>query len=188
MRWDRLFTDLEAQLEAADAAEFAGEVVERTRIEVGALRLVDRLRAALESTVRLTCLGSEQVAGRLRRVGPDWLLVAERPEREAVVPLTAVTSVAGLGPWSAAEADGARGVLAARLDLRYALRGVARDRAGVALTLCDGTALAGTVDRVGADFVEVAEHPAGELRRARAVRQVRTVPLPALSVIRTSSL
>jgi hypothetical protein len=188
MRWDRLFTDLEAQLDAADAAEFAGEVVERTRIEVGALRLVDRLRAALDTTVRLTCLGSEQVAGRLRRVGPDWLLLAERPEREALVPLAAVTSVAGLGPWSSADAGGASGVVAGKLNLRYALRGVARDRAGVALTLWDGTALAGTVDRVGADFVEVAEHPAGELRRVRAVRQVRTVPLHALAVIRTSSI
>jgi hypothetical protein len=185
MRWDRLFTDLEAQLEAADAAEFAGEVVERTRIEVGALRLVDRLRAALGATVRLTCMGSDQVVGRLHRVGPDWLLLAERPEREAVVPLAAVTSVAGLGPWSSTDSGG---VVAAKLDLRYALRGVARDRAGVALTLCDGTALAGTVDRVGKDFVEIAEHPAGELRRARAVRQVRTVPLHALSVIRTSSI
>jgi hypothetical protein len=188
MRWDRLFTDLEAQLEAADAAEFAGEVVERTRIEVGALRLVERLRAALDATVRLTCVGQEQVAGRLLRVGPDWVLVAERPEREAVVPLTAVTSVAGLGPWSSPGAGGASGVVAAKLDLRYALRGVARDRAGVVVTLVDGTVVAGTVDRVGADFVEIAEHPAGELRRARAVRQVRTVPLPALSVIRTRAI
>ncbi len=78
MRWERLFADLEAQAAAADAAELAGEVVERTRIEVAALRLVDRLRAAVGHPVRLSCVGGEQVAGVLHRAGADWALVAER--------------------------------------------------------------------------------------------------------------
>jgi hypothetical protein len=184
MRWDRLFADLQAQVAAAEAAELAGEIVERTRIEVGALRLRDRLRAALDTPVRLTCLGGEMVAGPLHRVGPDWLLVAERPERDALVALSAVTSVAGLGPLTAPPAE--LGVVEAKLDLRYALRGVSRDRAGVTLTLHDSTSVSGTIDRVGADFIEVAEHPTGELRRAHTVRQVRTVPLTALAVVRTT--
>jgi hypothetical protein len=184
MRWERLFDDLRAQLEASEAAEFAGELVERTRIEVGALRLRDRLRGALQTPVRLSCLGGEQVLGSLQRVGPDWLLIAERPDRDALVSLAAVTSIAGLGPLSAPPEQ--LGLLEQKLDLRYALRGVSRDRASAALTLCDATAISGTIDRVGADFIEVAEHPAGELRRARAVRQVRTVPLTAVAVVRTS--
>jgi len=182
VRWDRLFDDLQAQIEAAEAAELAGEVTERTRIEVGALHLADRLRAAVDHRVLFTCHGGEKVAGTLRRVGPDWLLVAEHAAREALLPLAAVTSVAGLGPLSA---PGDQGFVAARLDLRYALRGLARDRAGVAVTLGDAGTVVGTVDRVGADFVEIAEHPGGELRRARAVRQVRAVPLAAIAVIRT---
>jgi hypothetical protein len=182
VRWDRLFADLQAQAEAAEAAELAGEITERTRIEVGALRLADRLRPAIDHRVLLTCLGSEKVAGVLRRVGPDWLLVEEHADREALLAMAAVTSVAGLGALSA---PGDQGVVAAKLDLRYALRGLARDRAGVAVTLSDAGSVTGTIDRVGADFVEIAEHPGGELRRARAVRQVRTVPLAAIAVVRT---
>jgi len=64
------------------------------------------------------------------------------------------------------------------------LRGIARDRSAVRLLLRDGSALAGTVDRVGADFVELAAHPAGELRRRVEVRDVLVVPTAALAVVR----
>lgn len=184
MRWERLFADLQAQVEAVEAAELAGEIVERTRIEVGALRFADRLRGALDQRVVLHCIGADKVAGPLRRVGPDWALLDERVDREALVPLAAVASVAGLGALSRPGEDGP---VAAKLDFRYALRGLARDRAGVAVSLLDGSTLMGTIDRVGADFVEVAEHPSGELRRARAVRQLRTVPLPAIAVVRANT-
>jgi hypothetical protein len=184
MRWERLFADLQAQVEAAEAAELAGEVVERTRIEVGALRLADRLRGALDRQVVLHCVGADKVVGILRRVGPDWVLVDERADREALLPLAVVASVAGLGPLSAPGEDG---IVAGKLDFRYALRGLARDRSGVAVALLDGSTIMGTIDRVGADFIEIAEHPTGELRRARAVRQMRTVPLPAIAVVRASA-
>jgi hypothetical protein len=49
----------------------------------------------------------------------------------------------------------------------------------------DGTTVDGTFDRVGADFVELAEHARGEPRRAAAVSRVRTVPLAAVAVVRT---
>jgi len=78
------------------------------------------------------------------------------------------------------------GKVAARLDLGYALRGIARDRSAVSLVLVDGSTCAGTIDRVGADFIEVAEHPAAEARRAEAVIGVRTVPRTALAIVRSS--
>ena len=43
-----------------------------------------------------------------------------------------------------------------------------------------------TIDRVGADFVEVAAHSAGETRRRAEVREVELLPLAAIAVVRRS--
>jgi len=183
MRWEALFADLEGQLEAAQATELAAEVGDRSRAEVGRLRLTDRLRGAVGQPLVVRVAGGAVVNGRLATTGPDWLLLMEGTGRAAVVPTSAVTSVTGLGAFAAE--PGSEGHVAARLDLRFALRGLARDRAGVTVVLIDGTAMVGTLDRVGSDYVELAEHSPGEPRRAAGVRAVRTVPLSAVAVLRS---
>lgn len=185
MRWESLFADLEAGLEAAEAAELAAEVSDRTRAVLARLRLVDRLAAArdAEATVGLRACGLASLSGRLVDLGPDWLLLAEGPGREAVVALAGVLAVSGLGAPS--REPGTEGRVESRLGLRAALRGVARDRSPVSVVLVDGSSLYGTIDRVGADFLEVAEHPPGEHRRAGLVRAVRTIPFTALAAVRT---
>jgi hypothetical protein len=65
------------------------------------------------------------------------------------------------------------------------LKGLARDRAVVQVVLDDGAVLTGTIDRVGADYLELAEHAADEPRRVEAVRGVRAVVLTAVGVVRT---
>lgn len=184
MRWDDLFADLEAQADALERAERAGEVAERTRIELGSIGLLDRLRPAQGSAVRIQLAGGIAVAGSVDRVGVDWLLVSEGDAREVLVALSAVRTVAGLGREAAVPDSG--GTVLARLTLRSALRGLARDRSGVAIHLVDGTALAATIDRVGADFVEAARHPAGEPRRRDMVRDVVLVPIAAIAAVRRS--
>jgi hypothetical protein len=183
VRWQQLFADLEAQLDETSATEFAAEVRDRGRREMSLVRLVDRLRPAVGQAIGIRVLGAGTVQGQLVSVGADWLLMAEAGGREALLPGHAVLGLSGLAAVSAvAHSEGA---VAARLGFGYALRGIARDRAGVTIQLVDGSTLAGTVDRVGADFVELAEHPAGEPRRAAAVRGVKTVPLPAVAIVRT---
>ena len=184
MRWQALFDDLEAQLAAADAAELGAEVADRTRRETALLRLVDRLRPAEGHAVAVALGAVGSVRGRLLDSGPDWLLLEEQGAREVLVPLDAVLGVTGLT--ARAEAPGSEGEVGRRLDLRWALRGLARSRAGVSLVLRDGSVVTGTLDRVGADHVDLAEHAPGEARRPADVRQVRLVPLPALTLVRSS--
>jgi len=181
VRWNELFADLEAQAEALQAAERDAEVAELTRLETSRLTLAGRLGTAVGSTVRIRCLGGAMLSGRLSGCGPGWLLLDEGAGREALLAAAAVTSVAGLGRWS-----GSPGTAVA-LGLGSVLRAVARDRSVLRVGLTDATVLDGTLDRVGADYVELAVHAAGEPRRREEVREVLVLPLGALAVLRRDS-
>ena len=182
MRWKTLFDDLEGQWDAAEAAELAGEVSDRTRREQALLRMVDRLAPARGASLTVTVRGGV-VRGRLVDQGSDWLLLEEAGGHELLVPASGVLGLVGLDGRSAS--PGAQGPVAKRLGLAWALRGLARSRAGVALHLVDGSVATGTLDRVGADHLDLAEHGLGEARRPALVRQVRLVPLAALSHLRS---
>ncbi len=183
-RWQALFDDLEAQAALLADAEQRGEVAERTRLERSRLALPDRLLASAGHPLSLRVLGAGTVAGVLADAGPDWLLVLEGGQRDLLIPLAAVQTVAGVGQRSAPPTP--PDAVTRRLDLRWALRGLARSRSPVALVLADGSGLSGTLDQVGADHVDLAEHAPGEARRAAEVRQVRVVPLAALALVRSS--
>jgi hypothetical protein len=180
MRWTYLFADLESQAAALTGTERESEVAERTRIETGRLTLGGRLRGALGHPVALRCVGIGPCNGVLERVGQDWLLVIGSTGTETLVPLRSLLGVGGLGRHS--EPPPSRTTV--ELGLRSVLRGIARDRAPVRVVLGDGTPVDGTLDRVGADYVEIAEHPAAEPRRPGSVRAVRTVPIGGLGVVR----
>jgi hypothetical protein len=180
VRWDALFTDLEARAHDEHAAELAAEVADRTRVETASLHLVDRLRPTQGHELVVSAAGAT-VRGVLRSVGPDWILIEAAPSRQAVVRLAAVLGLAGVGARSSP--PDSEGRVVARLALASALRAVARDRAPVTITLIDGSSLTGTLDRIGADFAELAEHPIGEPRRVGTVTAVRLVPFRALGVV-----
>jgi hypothetical protein len=186
MRWQQLFADLTAQFSEAEAAAELAESASRTRAEAGAVTVAGRLGGSVGAEVRLRCRGAGQLAGTLADVGPDWLLLVDERGAESVVAMRAVTSVSGLGRRTSRE-DEDHGRPRVRFDLRLVLRATARDRSTVTIRTDDGGVLIGTIDRVGADFVELAEHPLGEPRRAAAVRAVHAVALAAVAVVARSA-
>lgn len=184
MRWEALFDDLEGQADALAAAERAAEVDERTRIEVGGVTLADRLRGALDRPVTIRMSDGSTCRGELLRVGAQWLLLADGTGREIVVAQRHVTSVRGVTRDATPAAAG--GIVESRLSLRHVLRGIARDRSAVRVALLGGATVDGTIDRVGADFVDVAGHPAGEPRRYKAVRETELVALASITTVTRS--
>jgi hypothetical protein len=182
MRWDALFADLEAQADALAAAERAAEADERARIELGSVHWRRRLEAAAGAVVQVRLAGAGALRGRIDRVGSDWLLLQQEGASEALVSLAAVQVVAGLSRYAAPEQDGR---VSSRITLRMALRAVARDRSVVRIHLTGADAVVdGTIDRVGADFVDVAEHPAGEPRRRGEVRSTVLIPVAGIAAVR----
>lgn len=183
VRWERLFADLEAQLDTADAAELAAEVSDRARRETARTRLLDRGRLALGSTLTVGIGAAGVLDGALRAVGADWLLLVVNGA-DCLVPAHAVEWVVGL-PRLALEPDSI-GAVEARLTLAHSLRGIARNRAAVTVVVRSGATVTATIDRVGADYVDVAEHPPHEPRRATDVTRARTIAFAAIAAVRSA--
>jgi hypothetical protein len=181
--WESLFADLDGEFDAAEAAELAAEVEDRTRREVARLRLVDHLHVAVGQAVLVTVAHFGPLHGRLLDLGADWLLLEDSAARQVLVPLPGVLSISGLGQ-RAAEPEN-QSPVTARLQLGYVLRALARDRTAVSVMLRDGSSRTGTLDRVGADHLTIAEHAAGEVRRSAAVHGVSVIPFAALVMVRS---
>jgi hypothetical protein len=188
VRWEQLFADLDARFEELADAELMAELPDRQRSASAALTVVQRCAGAIGAELRIRVRSGRLHTGELRSVGADWVLLRPPGGGEVLVALAAVTSIEGLRAATGAPL----GAVAGRFDLRLALRGIARDRSPVMLGVTGsaegqsgaGTDLSGTIDRVGADFVELAQHAMWEPRRADAVRSVLLVPLPAVDSVR----
>lgn len=183
MRWERLFADLEARCSAEAGLERDVEVADRTRRERAQVGLHARLLANVggpEISLRLagTAPGGA-AAGVLVDVGPDWLLLAESRRQSLLVPLPAVRGVVGL-------VGGAQEptLVAKRFTLAAALRGLSRGRVPLQVTAVDGWTVTGTIDAVGADHVDLAEHSLDQPRRSRHVVRAHVLPFAALSYLR----
>lgn len=170
MRWDLLFHDLEAQADAADAANFRAEVQDRVRSERADVSLASRLLAAVGSGLAVTLLDGQTVHGEVASASAGWLLLGiEGPQ--TLIPLTAIATVAGL-PTASREP----GVVDAGLGMGHAMRALARDRARVLIATQAGQ-LSGLVGVVGADYVEL----------TTAVGSQMVVPFAGILTVRAAS-
>lgn len=182
MGWEDLFADLEGEFDAAEAAELAAEIEDRSRREAARLRLVDRLRASTGIPLDVT-LATDSVRGVLADVGKDWLLLHERRRRQVLVPFASLVAVVGLR--DRADEPDTESPVTARLTLGYALRALARARTPVAATVTGGDLRTGTINQVGADHLVLMEHEIDEVPVANAIRHISVVPFSAIIVVRS---
>ncbi|HEX7538294.1 MAG TPA: hypothetical protein VF391_14985 [Dermatophilaceae bacterium] len=183
MRWDRLFDDLQAQLDADGQRELELEVSDRTRRERAQVGLHERFVAHRGLVIDLRLAAGVQVGGTVADAGLDWLLVHDRGDRGSLVPFGAIVAINGLGVRAAV---GPGMATAKRFGLGYALRGLSRNRSVVSLTDIGGSVTTGTVDAVGADALDLSEHPADVARRAENIVARRVIPFTAIVVVRHS--
>lgn len=185
MRWDALFADLETQMAASERLDLDAEVTERTRAEAAAVELADRLRGSLGLLIVVQLASGSTVEGTLSHAGSQ-ALVLDEPLHQVLVPYAAAVRYRGLSRLAVPEPSRVR----QRLGLASALRGLARDRAALAVLLTGGSAgetvLHGVIDRVGRDHLDLAVTGDGEDRRTANVRQVATIPFGALAGIRSA--
>lgn len=181
VRWELLFDDLEARLAAEAVLELASEVADRTRRERARVPLLARLIAARHTQITVWVAGFGRCPARVGDVGADWVLLGlpgGPEERNVLVPFAAIRSVSGLhartGPVSA---------VAKGFTVGAALRAISRDRATVSIVDLEGQRITGTIDAVGQDALDLAEHPVDLPRRPENVLDVRTVPFGAIAAV-----
>lgn len=193
MRWESLFDDLAGQLEHELQSEQADLRHEEERLRVGRLPLRDRLVALrgspdpMAAHLRCRLRSGDTIRLRLLTVGRDWIAgdLEGSPAREqGIIPFTAIDALlmtpedalASLTP--VAE----RSELAARLGIGFLLRDLCRRRATVTVRT-ESAETSGTIDRVGRDHFDLAEHDRDVARRAGDVRQIRIVPIDNVLVV-----
>jgi hypothetical protein len=155
MSWEdamfAVFDDLEQQAEGLHLVERDAEVADLTMAEYSRVSLASRLHASLGREVRVRLLGGRVVAGRLARLGEDWVLLADGSS-EWVVRHQGVVSVTGLS--SKAHSEHTWPVVD-RLTMRAVLRRLAMSNEACLVHFCDDQQVEGRIGRVGRDFFEL---------------------------------
>lgn len=175
----RLFEELEAEFEASLRREADQQTVAALRAQAAETLLWEALARRVGSDVAVQA-GPRWFRGTLVASYPDFFVIRDRLSRaQYLVRLGPAVSVA-LPP----EPQALR-LLPAPPRYRFilALRELARRREPVRLELADGNDVAGTIEVVGNDHLEIAEHNFGEARRQTALTGRRLLALAAVAVV-----
>jgi hypothetical protein len=175
----RVFEDLEAEFEAGLRREAEQEAVAAIRAQVGATTLWERLarNVGAEAVARA---GAHAVRGTLVASYPDYFVLRDPEGGQHLVRAQAGSLAL---PPSQEPLQPAPGGAARRFGLALALRELARRREPVRVELLDGNAVTGTIEAVGGDYLELAEHEVGEARREAAVRAHRFAAFAAIAFV-----
>lgn len=191
VRWENFFDDLEGQLAAEWEAERAALDTEAERLRLSKVALRARLATLIGRDRAGAAPAFEVVDGtvltaEVTGVGADWVALDGGRTGALVVPFSAVVMI-GMPHEdvlrSARPAD-TQGELSARMGFGFVIRDLVRRRVSVAVHLVGGRTLTGTIDRAGADHLDIALHEPGTVRRASEVSGHRLVPFAAIAWVR----
>jgi hypothetical protein len=176
----RVFDDLEAEFDAGLRREAEQEAVAATRAEVGATVLWEQLARRVGGEM-VVLAGARTFRGAAVASYPEFLVLRDADGTEHLIRYGPDVSAAlpaeppALRPTPPAASR--------RYQFGLALRELARRREPVRVELVGGTRCDGTVEAVGSDYLEVAEHELGEARRRAAVRARRFVGFAAVVAV-----
>lgn len=134
-------------------------------------------RAGAEGVVRA---GPRLLRGTVAASYPDFFVLQAPAGGQHLVRFEAVSLA--LAPARAA-LQPAPGRGQRRYHLALALRELARRREPVRVELTDGSNAEGTIEAVGSDYLELAEHQVGEARREAAARARRFAAFAAIALV-----
>jgi hypothetical protein len=176
----RMFDELEAEFEAGLCREAEQESLAAVRAEVGVNVLWEQL-ARRVGTEAAVFAGARAFRGSVVASYPEFLVLRAADGTEHPIRYGPAGSVAL--PAEPPTLRPAPVAAARRYQLALALRELARRREPVRVELVDGTSCDGTIESVGSDYLEMAEHDLGEARRQAAVRTRRFVGSPAVVAV-----
>jgi hypothetical protein len=179
-RLDHVFEELEAEFEANLRWEAEQEAAAAIRAEAGEVTLWEHLARRVGGRVVIR-VGALRLDGVLLASYPDFVAVRTVDGRQHMVSLGPAVTVRVAAAQRLAPATG--GKVASRYGLRLALRELARRREPVLLSLVDRGVATGTIEVVGRDYLELAEHELGDVPRRATVTGHRLVPLAAVAAV-----
>jgi hypothetical protein len=176
----RVFDELEAEFEDGLRREAEQETVAAVRAELGSTVLWEQLARRLGSEMTAFA-GAWVVRGKAVASYPEFLVLRGADGADHLIRHGPAVSVAL--PAEPGRLRPTPGPSARRYQLALALRELARQREPVRVQLVDGTAVGGTIEAVGSDYLELAEHDPGEARRRAAVRARRFIGFAAVVAV-----
>ena len=176
----RVFDELEAEFDAGLRREAEQESMAAVRAELGTTVLWEQLARRIDSEASVFA-GPRAFRGRVVASYPEFLVLRADDGTEHLVRYGPAVSVAM--PAEPAALRPAPAAATRRYHLGLALRELARRREPVRVELVDTTRCDGTIEAVGSDYFEVAEHDLAEARRRVAVRARRFVGFAAVVAV-----
>jgi hypothetical protein len=209
MSFHNFFADIEEQLTHELEAEIRDQLADDERQRLARLTLRERIRLmsgtrgqAAQTRIELRLRTGQQLTVSPVTHGRDWfaadILAPSDVAGHALLPLAAI---AGLTPTpellerslgehvSTVSREDLQSIrpqrarLSDQIGLPFVLRDLSRRRKPVEITSSMGVS-AGTIDRVGADHLDLALHAADQVRRARGVSEVRIVAISDIALVR----